>query len=155
VQKEHAVTERGIDRSILSASRVCVVLLSPFPQERDRIGEMVARGSGSLLSYERVEQLAWNEPVGRVAMVILATRETPESLGRVLSFVRRRWPRTTTVVVADEGSGDVERAARGRGALFFTRPVGGQLWLDMVQHTLQSTARPAAAGVRWSDEARR
>ena len=69
-----------------------------------------------------------NIPTAVVAMVVLATEENPDRLGRTLKWLRNRWPRCQVTVIGNCGGGQYEMVARSGGATFLTRPVSEEDW---------------------------
>lgn len=94
--------------------------------------------NGALITYRRAEDVMLNCPSGRVALIILANSDDPETMGKILSWMRHRWPRCPAVVIGETGAGDMEIAARKGGASYLTRPVSPQQWDGLVQHVLST-----------------
>lgn len=103
--------------------------------------------SGSLLTYDRHEQLRLNPPVGEVAMFVIVDRESLESITGTLRWLGRRWPRAVRVVVGETGSGRQELTARMGGAIYLVYPAPQEQWQSLVRLAVQSANRagtPAA-----------
>ena len=106
-------------------------------READEVGRrLLELNNGCLVTYRRAEDLMSNAPAGKVALVILATSDSPEVICRTLKWLRRRWPRVPITVVGDVGGGELELAARKEAACYLTRPVGDQQWRAIVAHAL-------------------
>jgi DNA-binding response OmpR family regulator len=108
--------------------------------------ELVSRqlselNSGCLVTYRRAEDLIRNAPMGRVALIILATSDAPAAIGRTLKWLRRRWPRCPITVVGDQGSGELEMTARKGAACYLTRPVTPEQWTAVLTHVLGQPQR--------------
>ncbi len=124
-----------------TSGSVCIVLACADPREADQIGRLLEElNRGYLVTYRRLEDLMCKAPADRVALVILATGDSPTAFGYALKWLRTRWPRCSVSVVADEGSGAYERAARSGRASFLTRPVTTEQW----RATLRQAQRAAA-----------
>jgi hypothetical protein len=109
--------------------------------EADQIGRQLEQlDGGYLVTYRRAEDLVRNSPVGKVALVILATQDGPAVLGRTLKWLRRRWPKCPVTVVGDRGGGETELAARKEAACYLTRPVGPEQWRALLVHALGQPA---------------
>ena len=115
----------------------CIVLICADMREADEVGRrLLELNNGCLVTYRRAEDLMSNAPAGKVALVILATSDSPEVICRTLKWLRRRWPRVPITVVGDVGGGELELAARKEAACYLTRPVGDQQWRAIVAHAL-------------------
>ena len=116
---------------------VCVVMACTDMSEAELVGrQLLEVNSACLVTYLRAEDVKTNLPAGKVALFILATADTPTSIGQTLRWLRNRWPSCPVVVVGDEGSGDYELAARVGGACYLTRPVGPEQWNAVLIHAL-------------------
>ncbi len=121
--------------------RVCILMACADASEADQVGRRIGQlKSGCLVTYRRAEDMLSNAPRSRVALVILATDETPTRLTGMLSWLRNRWPHCPLTVVGTEGGGSYELSARSGGALYLTRPVSDGEWDAMLSHVL--TPRP-------------
>jgi len=115
----------------------CIVLTCTDMREADEVGrQLLELNNGCLVTYRRAEDLMSNAPAGRVALVILATSDSPEVICRTLKWLRRRWPRVPITVVGDVGGGELELAARKEAACYLTRPVDAQQWRAILGHAL-------------------
>ena len=115
----------------------CVVMTCDDMSEAETVGQTLLKlNIGVLVTYRRACDLMLNAPAGRVAIVILATKDTPTVVRRTLRWLRHRWPHCPVTVLGDTGSGDLEMAAREGGASFLTRPVTCEEWLAVLSHTL-------------------
>ena len=124
--------------------RLCAVMVCTDASEADHVGRLLSElNSECLVTYRRVQDLVLNAPAGPVALVILATDDAPQTVQRTLAWLRRRWPHCPLTVVADEGCGEHELAARRGGANFLARPVTREQWLAVL-----SPAAGAGAGSR-------
>jgi DNA-binding NtrC family response regulator len=109
--------------------------------EADLIGQQLEQlHSGYLVTYRRAEEIVRNTPAGKVALVILATQDSPAVLCRTLKWLRRRWPRCPITVVGDLGGGEMELAARKEAACYLTRPVDPEQWKALLSHALGQAA---------------
>ena len=116
----------------------CAVMVCSDVREADDVGRHLSQlNTGCLVSYLKAEDLVRNAPTGTVALVILATDDSPEVLRQTLQWLRRRWPRCPVTVVGAAGCGDYEMAAREAGATFLTRPVHRDQWLAVLSHALR------------------
>ena len=110
--------------------------------EADQVGrQLLEQNTGCLVTYLRAEDMLLNAPAGRVALVILATDDSAETLSRTLSWLHRRWPRCPITVVGDTGCGEYELAAREGGATYLTRPVSPEAWSAILTHALGPVRR--------------
>jgi DNA-binding NtrC family response regulator len=101
--------------------------------------QLLQVNNGSLVTYRRAEDALLNSPAGRVALIILAHQEqTPESTGRMLAWMRRRWPDSSVAVIGNDGGGTLEVTARIGGACYFVRPVTPDQWRSMFEHVMRS-----------------
>ena len=130
----------------LSASRVCILMVCTDMGEADQVGRQLSElNNGFLITYRRAEDLMLNAPVGKVALVILATKEnSPAGLSRTLKWLKNRWPGCPVTVVGTQGGGKEELAARSGGAFFLTRPVDPQQWSALLDHVLGANRQPVA-----------
>lgn len=114
-----------------------VVLACADAREADAISLQLAQmNAGCLVAYRRAEELQRNVPLGRVAMVILATEAHPQVMRHVLRWLRQRWPRCPVTVVGNAGCGADEMVAREGGATYLTRPVAPEQWRALLEHAL-------------------
>ena len=105
--------------------------------EADQVGRLLLQvDNGCLVTYRKSTDIARNVPSGKVALIILASDESPAALSEMLKWLSRRWPRCPLTVVGNDGSGEQERAARAGGALYLTRPVSSQDWTAILSHAL-------------------
>jgi DNA-binding NtrC family response regulator len=106
--------------------------------EASRVGHQLSQvNTGCLITYRRAEDILLNSPLGKVAMIVLASGDDPEAIGRMLTWMRHRWPRCPVAVIGDSGGGEMEMAARKGGACYLTRPVAAEQWAAMVEHVLR------------------
>lgn len=129
-----------------SARSVCVVMACSDMKEADQVGRQLSQyNTGCLVTYFRAQDLMLNAPSGKVALVILATNDSPAVLQRTLSWLRHRWPRCPITVVGDVGCGEHEMVARSGGATFLTRPVSPGQWQAILANALsRAVAGPAS-----------
>lgn len=129
--------------------RLCIVMACADMSEADAVGrQLLELNSGCLVTYRTAEDLVHNAPAGRVAMVILATADTVEVIGKTLIWLRRRWPHCPITVVGDQGGGKLEMIARKTAANFLTRPVSPGQWKGLLSHVL---TRPQLPKVDYKD----
>ncbi len=115
----------------------CVVMTCEDMSEAEAVGQTLLQlNIGMLITYRKASDLMSNAPAGWVAVVILATKDSPAVIRRTLQWLHHRWPRCPVTVVGDIGSGDHEMAAREGGASFLSRPVTCEEWTAMLSHTL-------------------
>lgn len=133
---------------------VCVVMTCSDLQEADQVGQCLSElNTGCLVTYLRAEDMIFNAPAGRVALVILATDDSPIVLRRTLQWLHHRWPRCSITVVADAGCGECEMTAREGGATFLVRPVGTEQWHAILSHALrEALPAPVVDGVTRHDD---
>lgn len=118
-------------------SRLCVVMACTDVAEAEQVGQQLsAFDGGCLVTFRRAEDLMYNAPSRKVAMVVLATDDSLPVMSRMLERLRRRWPRCPVTVVGDEGGNEYELAARKGGAIYLTRPVEPQEWSAILAHVL-------------------
>ena len=121
---------------------LCIVAACTDATEAEQIARQLSQfDRACLVTYRRAEHLMWNVPAGRTALVVLATRETPATLRRMLDWLRRRWPHCPLTVVGDAGGGEHEMAAREGGACYLTRPVAPEEWAAVLSHALGGQRR--------------
>ena len=133
-------------------SRLCIVLVCTDSSEADQVGrQLLEMNTGCLVTYRRVEDLMYNAPTGKVALVILATDDEPVVFSRILKWLRRVWSSCPVTVVGDVGGGKHEMAARIGGAYYLTRPVTPQQWLDVLSHVLAEQRQIALSKVPDTD----
>ncbi len=117
---------------------LCIVMACTDQTEADEVTQQLSQlNNGCLITYRRAEDLVFNAPAGRVALVILATNDSPEVLRRTLSWLRNRWSSCPVTVVGNEGGGRHELAAREGGAIYLTRPVEPHEWSSILAHVLK------------------
>lgn len=117
--------------------RLCVLMACVDAAEASQVGmQLLKVNKGSLVTYHKVEDVLTNTPAGRVVLIILATGDDPERVGRNLAWMRHRWPQCPIAVIGDEGGGEMEMAARTGGASYLTRPVRPEEWAALVEHVL-------------------
>ena len=106
--------------------------------EAVRVGQAISKlHTATLVTYHKTQDVLTNYPAGRVALIILASTEDPQLVGKTLSWMRRRWPQCPFTVIGDEGGGPLEIAARAGGATYLTRPVSPDQWAAIVHHALK------------------
>lgn len=129
-------------RSTRTEGGVCIVMVCADMSEADQVGrQLLELNTGCLVTYHRSEELMLNAPAGRVALVILAGRDSPGVLRRMLKWLRRRRPQCSITVVGDKGCGEHEMAARQGAANYLTRPVARGQWAALLAHALSATER--------------
>ncbi len=101
--------------------------------------ELLELNTGCLVTYRRAEDLMLYAPAGKVALVILATNDTPANLSRVLQWLRNKWRRCPIAVIGNEGGNDHEVLARQGGAFYLTRPVEPETWSALLAHVLRES----------------
>ena len=122
-----------------TGERFYIVMACEDLGEAAQVGKQLSQvNNGALITYRRAEDVMLNCPSGRVALIILANSDDPETMGRILSWMRHRWPCCPAVVIGETGGGDMEIAARKGGASYLTRPVSPQQWAGLVQHVLST-----------------
>lgn len=127
---------------LVGRGSTCVVMACSDMREADEVGrQLTESNSACLVTYFRSQDLLLNSPTGRVALVILATEDSPLVLRTTLAWLRHRLPHCPVTVVANSGCGDYERVAREGGATFLVRPVSSDQWAAV----LTSVAQPAPA----------
>ena len=122
---------------------VCAELSDTEPMART----LEKLNTGSLLTYDRPEQLRLNPPVGEIALFVLVDRESLESTAGTLQWLGRHWPQTAIVVVGETGSGRQELMARMGGAIYLVYPAPRKQWQSLVCLALERADRantPAA-----------
>ena len=125
-----------------AAQSLCIVMACADMSEADTVGrQLLELNSGCLVTYRKAEDLIYNTPAGKVALVILATEDTAVVIGRTLKWLRHRWPRCPIVVVGDSGGGQHEIVAREGAATYLTRPVSQQQWNAILAHALELPQR--------------
>lgn len=121
-----------------SATSTCLVMVCNDQNEADQVASLLEQyDSGCLVTYRRAGDLLLNAPHGRVSLVILAGDDTPSVVGRMLKWLRRRWPGCPVTVLGSPESRDLELAARSGGASYLVRPVSTEEWVATVAHALQ------------------
>jgi len=116
---------------------LCIVMVCDDLTEAATVGQELSKlNNGTLVAYRTVRDLALNGPAGRVALVILATNDTPAIIRQTLGWLRGHWPRCPVTVVGQSGGGDHEMAAREGGACYLTRPVAPEQWAAILTHLL-------------------
>ena len=135
---------KGTPPALRSAGeRTLVVMVCADMREADLVGrQLMEVNTGCLVTYRRTEALRLNVPAGRIALVILATEDRPQTMRQTLRWLRRRWPRCVITVVGDTGCGAEEMAAREGGAAYLTRPVSPEQWLAVLAHALVEQSMP-------------
>ncbi len=122
-----------------TGERFYIVMACEDLGEAAHVGRQLSQvNNGALITYRRAEDVMLNCPSGRVALIILANSDDPETTGRILSWMRHRWPRCPAVVIGETGGGEMEIAARKGGASYLTRPVSSQQWAGLVEHVLST-----------------
>ena len=129
-------------------STYCVVMACADKGEADAISKLLLQqNTECIVTYRRAEDILQHQPLGRVALVILSSWETSAKLGRIIRWLKHRWPRCPVTVLGSEGGGEDEMAARQGGALYLTRPVHPEQWTDLLEHVLRpATAMPIPNG---------
>ena len=131
-----------------AGGRTCIVMVCTDMSEADQVGRLLSElNNGYLITYRRAEDMVFNAPGGKVALVILATRDQPRKMRRTLRWLRTRWPKCPLTVIADDGCGDQEMAAREGGANFLARPVASRQWSAMLAHALGDQVGSKTEGV--------
>jgi hypothetical protein len=150
------VDAREVQPSALrpTTGRMCLVMACADMSEADQVGrELLELNLGCLVTYRRSEDLVYNTPVRKVALVILAANEAPAVTRRMLKWLRNRWPRCPVAVVGETGGGEEERTAREGGALYLTRPVAPEHWSALLAHVLGSPRQAQPAEILGSPSA--
>lgn len=125
-------------RPLGSTATACLVMVCKDLNEADQIASLLAQyDAGCLVTYRRAEDLVTSAPQGRVSLVILAGEEDPAAVGRMLKWLRRRWPDCPVTVVGSPNNKDLELAARTGGASYLVRPVSTEEWTSVVCHTMK------------------
>ena len=121
---------------------LCIVMVCTDMSEADQVSQQLSElNTGYLVTYRRLQDLAYSVPAGKVALVILATNDAPALVGRTLNLMRHRWPRCPITVVGDSGGGLHEMTAREGGAYYLTRPVSPEHWVAVLSHVLSGKTR--------------
>ena len=119
------------------AGAVCMVMACADLSEADHVGrQLLELNMGCLVTYRRAADLMYNAPAGKVALVVLATRDELPMIRRTLRWLRNRWPKCSVTVVGDEGCGEHEMVAREGGANYLVRPVSQPEWSAVLRHAL-------------------
>lgn len=127
------------------SERLCIVMACEDAAEASQVSLQLSQvNKGCLITYRRAEDLYFNSPSGKVALIVLASSEQPEAIGGTLRWMRHRWPHCPIAVVGDTGAGDAELAARKGGASYLTRPVTPEQWAALVTHVLRVPGRVAS-----------
>lgn len=114
-----------------------IVMICTDAGEADQVSRQLSElNKGSLVTYRGAEDLFANAPGGKVSLIILATKDQPAKIARILKWLRHRWPRCGLTVVGDVGCGEQEMAAREGGACYLTRPIPPEQWAAMLSHVL-------------------
>ena len=130
----------------VGARSVCVVMICSDAREADQVGrQLMELNNGCLVTYRKAEDFLFNAPRSRAALVILAAEGSTGIIRTTLGWLRRRWPGCPTMVIADEGGGEQEMAAREGGAMFLTRPVGDEQWAAMLSQALRTAVAASPA----------
>ncbi len=130
-----------------TAGRACIVMACTDMSEADQVGRQLLKfNSGCLVTYRRAEDLMYNAPAGKVALLILATNDEPPLLRRVLWWLKRRWPKCPVTVVGNEGCGEHEMVAREGGANYLLRPVAPQQWSALLHDVLDALRKAEIEG---------
>ena len=110
-------------------------------EEADQVrSQLLARKTGRLMTYQRVEDMVLNSPTGRVALVVLAVEDDPAAKQRTLRWLRHRWPSCPITVGSGAGGVENEMAARQGGAFYLTSGEAERQLPDMVSHALRAQA---------------
>lgn len=140
---------RGAKRSVgVPTGQACVVLVSTDVEDLQAVGDELQQLGGRLVAFNRVEDLQYNPPAGRVVLTILAASGSLQRLSRALSWLRTHRPRCSVLVVGDTGCDRQERVARGGGALYMVRPVSAAQWRAVLEHALPAGVRTSPAAGR-------
>lgn len=124
----------------------CIVMVCNDQSEAEQVGRLLAQHERSCLAtYRRAEDLIFNSPRGRVAVVILAGDESAAQIARTLLWLRRRWPNCPAWVVGGGGDRELELAARVGGASYLVRPIAGEEWAAVIEHGLTQAGVPPKA----------
>lgn len=116
---------------------LCIVMACTDMSEAELVSrQLLQLNNGCLVTYRRAEDMLFNAPTGKVALIILATADAPVIVGRTLKWLRRRWPRCPITVVGDAGGGELEMTARKGAACYLTRPVNAEQWTALLAHAL-------------------
>lgn len=121
-----------------AAGSMCVVMACSDMREADQVGRCLSElNTGCLVTYMKAEDILRSAPRGRVALMILAARDSAQGLRKTLRWLRNRWPGCPLTVVGDAGGGEYELAARQGGAMFLARPVRSEDWMAVLTHALR------------------
>jgi len=102
---------------------------------------------GSLLTYDRQDELRRNPPLGEIGLFVLFDCEWKEPTAETLLWIGRYSPGVATAVVGSVGAGGQELTARMGGAFYFVYPVRGGQWVSLVSAAFELADRtdtPAA-----------
>lgn len=80
-----------------------------------------------ILTYSLPQIFLANPPAEWMDLLALCWRGQTESLTRLLSWARRRWPDALRIVISPP-SRAVELATRAQGAMFFLPPMSKEHW---------------------------
>ncbi len=102
--------------------------------------EVLSELGGLVVSYRTVQDAQLAGPAGPVKAAVLAGESPSETLGNALSWIRKRWPHCSSVVVGEAGDAQREIVARSGGAMYFARPVESAEWNMLAEHALTGAA---------------
>jgi len=121
--------------------------------EAEQIGRQLPEvNANCLITYRRMEDLVFNAPTGKVALVILAANDDPAVTQRTLKWLRHRWHGCPITVVSGAGGEEHEMAARKGGAMYLASPVEPKQWSAMVSHVLNQPAQRSNVAAESDDE---
>lgn len=113
-----------------------VVVVGSEPSAAEVLSEL----GGLVVSYRTVQDARLAGPVGPAEVAVLAGESPLATLDDALSWIRKRWPHCSSVVVGDAGDTEREVAARSGGAMYFARPVEAAEWNMLAEHALTGAA---------------
>ena len=135
---------KGVSLNAPVRSQPLVVLVCRSETEAEHVGALVGGiGVGSLVTYRKVEDLALNPPRRRATLVILTGLRSHAAVARALQWLNRYWPRCSSVVISCASDQEMEKVARGGGAMYFVRPVSDGEWRDMLEYAVAEAAERA------------
>ena len=116
---------------------LCIIMACTDISEAEAVSRQLQElNNGCLVTYRRAEHILYSAPTGKVALIILATADSPAVVGRTLKWLRCRWPSCPITVVGDAGGGELEITARKGAACYLTRPVSPEQWRAVLAHAL-------------------
>ena len=121
---------------------LCIVMVCTDSSEAEGVSRQLLKlNRGVMVTYRRAEDMIYNAPAGKVALVILATEDSATTLSRTLRWLKSHWPGSSVAIVGDVGCGEHEMTARQGGAAYLTRPVLPEQWYALVSHAVRGRVR--------------